>query len=72
MEGKHEIFSAEESISRPNMIIFLRGRGESHEDFAKKGFVDAIKRRQLPYDMIAPNAHFGYYMGETLVETPQR
>jgi pimeloyl-ACP methyl ester carboxylesterase len=49
------------------MIVFLRGRGGSHEDFANKGFVDAIKMRKLPYDMIAPNAHFGYYLGETLV-----
>ena len=22
---------------------------------------------KLPYDMVAPNAHFGYYFGETLV-----
>lgn len=61
-------YPAEESISQENMIVFLRGRGGSHEDFSNKGFVDAIKTRKLPYDMIAPNAHFGYYMGETLVE----
>ncbi len=61
-------YPAEESRSQQNMIVFLRGRGGSHEDFASKGFVDAIKMRKLPYDMIAPNAHFGYYIGETLVE----
>ena len=49
------------------MIVFLRGRGGSHEDFATEGFVDAVKNRNLPYDMVAPNAHFGYYIGETLV-----
>ncbi|MFT5701293.1 MAG: pimeloyl-ACP methyl ester carboxylesterase [Desulforhopalus sp.] len=61
-------YDIEESISQRNLIVFLRGRGGSHEDFAEKGFVDAIKDSKLPYDMIAPNAHFGYYFGETLVE----
>jgi len=60
-------YAAEESRSPKNMIVFLRGRGGSHEDFASKGFVDAFKMRKLPYDMIAPNAHLGYYIGETLV-----
>jgi hypothetical protein len=61
-------YDIEESISQRNLIVFLRGRGGSHEDFAEEGFVDAIKDSKLPYDMIAPNAHFGYYFGETLVE----
>lgn len=49
------------------MVIFLRGRGGSHEDFVDEGFVDAVRERRLPVDMAAPNAHFGYYMGETLI-----
>jgi hypothetical protein len=57
----------EESSSQKNLIVFLRGRGGSYEDFVDKGFVDAISDRKLPYDMIVPNAHFGYYFGETLV-----
>ncbi len=61
-------YDIEESISQRNLIVFLRGRGGSHEDFAEEGFVDAIKDSKQPYDMIAPNAHFGYYFGETLVE----
>jgi len=53
--------------AQKKLIIFLRGRGGSHEDFAAEGFIDDIKARELPYDMAAPNAHFGYYFGETLV-----
>ena len=50
-----------------NMIIFLRGYTGSREDFASEGFVDDIRIRKLPFDMAAPNAHPGYYFGETLV-----
>lgn len=61
-------YNAEESKSQRSLIIFLRGRGGSHKDFATEGFIDSVKKRNLPYDMVAPNAHFGYYFGETLVE----
>ncbi|MBP1611287.1 MAG: alpha/beta hydrolase family protein [Acidobacteria bacterium] len=49
------------------LIVFLQGRGGNNTDFAEHGFVEAINRRQLPFDMMAPDAHMGYYMGETLV-----
>jgi pimeloyl-ACP methyl ester carboxylesterase len=60
-------YNSEENISQKNMIIFLRGRGGSHEGFASEGFINDIKTRKLSFDMAAPNAHFGYYFGETLV-----
>lgn len=60
-------YKASEFSTQKNMIIFLRGRGGSHEDFADKGFVDDIRVRKLAFDMAAPDAHFGYYFGETLV-----
>ena len=49
------------------LIVFLQGRGGSNTDFAANGFVEEINRRRLPYDMMAPDAHMGYYMAETLV-----
>ncbi len=60
-------YKTEESATQKNMIIFLRGRGGSHENFASEGLISDVKTRNLPYDMAAPNAHFGYYIGETLV-----
>ncbi|MCB2215234.1 alpha/beta fold hydrolase [Desulfofustis glycolicus] len=60
-------YQAENPSRGKTMVIFLRGRGGSHEDFADEGFVDAVRERRLPVDMVAPNAHFGYYMGETLI-----
>ena len=53
--------------SSRGLIVFLQGRGGNNTDFAEHGFVEAINRRQLPFDMMAPDAHMGYYMGETLV-----
>lgn len=60
-------YKTEENVSPKSMIIFLRGRGGSHEDFASQGLINDVKTRNLPYDMVAPNAHSGYYFGETLV-----
>jgi len=60
-------YETEKSFSQKNMIIFLRGRGGDHNDFESQGFVNEVIKRKLPYAMAAPNAHFGYYFGETLV-----
>lgn len=60
-------YQADSPSHGKTMIIFLRGRGGSHQDFADEGFVEAVRERHLPVDMVAPNAHFGYYMGETLI-----
>lgn len=57
----------------PNLIIFLRGMGGNfnclfspHKCFDKEGFVAAVRERNLPYDMVAPDAHLGYYQARTL------
>jgi pimeloyl-ACP methyl ester carboxylesterase len=51
-----------------NLLILLRGIGGSHRDFEKMGVVGEIRRRQLPFDIVAPNSHFGYYKNRSLVE----
>lgn len=58
-----------------NLIVFLRGMGgtlncpiSGHKCFETEGFVEAVKKKGLPYDMIAPNAHFLYYENRTLDE----
>jgi pimeloyl-ACP methyl ester carboxylesterase len=60
-------YQMDATSTQKEMLIFLRGRGEQQEYFASAGYVADIKRRQLPFDMAVPNAHFGYYLGETLV-----
>jgi pimeloyl-ACP methyl ester carboxylesterase len=58
-----------------NLIVFMRGMGgtlncviDSHGCFETESFVTAVLDRGLPYDMVAPNAHFGYYRERTLQE----
>ncbi len=60
-------YDAVKGERQPNLILFLRGRGGSHRSFAKEGFVAAVRERGLPFDMVAPNSHLGYYVAETLV-----
>ncbi len=59
---------------QPNLIIFLRGMGgtincpfKCHKCFETEGFVDTINQKHLPFDMVAPNAHFGYYQDRSFV-----
>ena len=61
-------YPAIENQRQPRLLIFLRGRGGSHADYDRYGFVDDIRQRKLPYDMKAPNAHMGYYVGRSLVQ----
>jgi len=60
--------SLEDSLQHKRLIVFMRGMGGSHESFEKEGMVDDIRNRHIPYDMAAPNAHYGYYLGRTLIE----
>ncbi len=60
-------YQSETGDTRPHLIVFLRGQGGSHKSFQKEGFVSAVRRRDLPFDMVAPNAHVGYYVAESLV-----
>jgi pimeloyl-ACP methyl ester carboxylesterase len=44
-----------------NLLVLLRGIGADHRVFEKEGLIDEIKRRGLPFDVIAPDLHEGYY-----------
>jgi pimeloyl-ACP methyl ester carboxylesterase len=51
-----------------NLIILLRGLGGRPEDFFEHGLIQEIRRRQLPFDILVPDAHFGYYRSRSLEE----
>ena len=38
-----------------NLLVLLRGIGASHHVFAEEGIIDEIKRRRLPFDVVAPD-----------------
>lgn len=57
-----------DASNHTGLMVLLRGIGGSHEDFEQLGAIDAIRRRQLPFDIVAPNTHFGYYKERNLVD----
>lgn len=48
------------------LVVFLPGRGDPITVFQKEGLVEAVRRRGLHADMVAVNAHMGYYANGTV------
>ncbi|MEW6672436.1 MAG: alpha/beta hydrolase [Thermodesulfobacteriota bacterium] len=68
-----ETLTYAEPAGNKQLIVFLRGLGgtwrcfwEPHKCFETEGLVEAVRERKLPFDMVAPNAHFGYYKDRTI------
>lgn len=49
-----------------NLLVLLRGFGEDNAIFAEEGIIEEIRARKLPFDIIVPDAHFGYYQAQTV------
>lgn len=49
-----------------NLLVLLRGLGGGNAIFDQEGIIDEIRQRQLPFDVVAPDTHFGYYRSKTL------
>lgn len=58
----------DDTTRQRNLLILLRGFGADNEIFDEEGVIDEIRARHLPFDVIAPDIHFGYYQTHT-VET---
>jgi len=56
------------NVSNERLIVFMRGLGGNHRSFEQEGLVADVRNRNLPYDMVAPNAHFGYYADRSLIK----
>jgi pimeloyl-ACP methyl ester carboxylesterase len=50
------------------VIVLLPGFGDGPEAFEQHGFVAALKRRAPGYDVVAADAHFGYYRQRSLLD----
>jgi len=61
-------YPSSNKLTPKKLIVFLRGIGGSNHDFAREGFIDSVRLRHLPFDMTAPNSHFGYYFSETITD----
>jgi len=50
------------------LLVFLPGIGDLLEDFEFNGFIEAVRRTDIPIDMTVADIHFGYYITRTAVE----
>jgi pimeloyl-ACP methyl ester carboxylesterase len=54
-------YDAQKVQGKRSLIIFLPGTGDSVTVFQKQGLIDTVRELELPIDMIAVDAHIGYY-----------
>lgn len=59
-------YRADNTVRQRNLLVLLRAYGEDNTVFAEQGIIDDIFSRRLPFDVIAPNAHFGYYRSRSI------
>jgi len=50
------------------LVVLLPGIFDTPEDFARERFISALRERNLSVDVIAADAHMGYYRQRTIVE----
>lgn len=50
------------------LFVLLPGIGDKASDFVRQGFIAEVRERGLPVDIVTVDAHFGYYLPQTLVE----
>lgn len=50
------------------LVVFLPGILDSARDFERRGWIKAVRDRGLPIDMIAVDAHYGYYFAGNVIE----
>jgi pimeloyl-ACP methyl ester carboxylesterase len=44
------------------LLVFLPGRGDTIKTFQNEGIIEAVRERGWPVDIIAVDAHLGYYL----------
>ena len=61
-------YPREDNVRQDNLLVLIRGLGADNNVFAKEGVIEEIRDLGLPFDVIAPNSHFGYYQAETIAQ----
>ena len=50
------------------LLVLMPGRGDKASAFAEHGFVDDLRAAGMAVDVVAVDAHMGYYMKENFIE----
>lgn len=58
-------YRSNDTVRQRHLLVLLRGLGADNTIFAEEGIIDEIRERHLPFDVIAPDSHFGYFKSKT-------
>ena len=50
------------------LLVLLPGAYDTPQDFQHQGFVQAVRQRQLPVDLLLLDAHTGYYTAQQITD----
>lgn len=50
------------------LLVLLRGMGGTINYYEQQGWIEAARNVNADFDMVAPDAHFGYYSSNTILE----
>jgi pimeloyl-ACP methyl ester carboxylesterase len=64
MEAIYDL--APEPVTDRIMLVMLPGAKAGAQDLVQQGFVRALRERRLPVDVVAVDAHLGYYLERSL------
>ena len=59
-------YRSDDNAQQRNLLVLLRGVGADNTIFAEEGIIDEIRKRGLPFDVIAPDTHYGYYKSQSI------
>ena len=62
---EHQLFRTAEQ-PQPTLLVMLPGIRDTEQHFIKHGFVDAVQQHGLAVDVVAADAHLGYYRRQSL------
>lgn len=74
-----EVYAAPGGAERRVLVIMFPGYGDTGDDFETHGFIDIMRQHGIDADVLALDAHIGYYASRTLLDvmhdevlTPER
>ena len=50
------------------LVVMLPGMGDEAEDYVDNGFAEAVIRAEVGADVVAVNAHYGYYRRRIIID----
>ena len=64
---ERQLHRADPATRADTLIVLLPGAYDAPADFVREGFVQAVRERHLPIDLLLPDAHVGYYTAQQIV-----